>query len=291
MNVEATVPALDDEFDHVDWLAARLGADPMPARRETLDPAGALSAIAWGGDEPEFVLLHGAALNAHSWDSTALLLGRPSVAIDMPGHGDSPWRSDVDYRPTTMAAVLRDAPVWGRGPVLVGHSWGGLTALALLPRIAVRPRALVLVDITPSAIAGDRPRAPGVFGDGLRFGSREEAVDWAAARGLGADRDSLRLGIRFNTRVNADGSVEFKHHFGRLAPGEGTTVDDPEQLWSGLDPAVPFVVVRGTRGYLTPEHVAELRERAPWVTIHDVEAGHNVHQGAAHEMAGILRGL
>jgi len=279
-----------DEFAHIDWLAGRLGTDPLPAHRVEL-AEGSVSAIAWGEGEPAFVLLHGAALNAHSWDSTALLLGRPSLALDLPGHGHSPWRSDLDYRPSTIAGVLGDAGIWGAGPVLVGHSWGGLTSLALLPQLAVRPRALVLVDITPGTVRRDQPRPPTVFSGGLRFASTDAAIDWAIEHGLGSDRDALRLGIGFNTRTNADGTVEFRHHFAHFGPEEGITAEDPAGLWAGLDPEIPFTVVRGTRGFLGPERIAELREHAPWAEVIDVEAGHNVHQNAAPEMAAILRDI
>src|SRR5438132_11872481 len=48
-----------------------------------------LSALVWGEAEPELVLLHGGAQNAHTWDTVALALDRPLVAIDLPGHGHS----------------------------------------------------------------------------------------------------------------------------------------------------------------------------------------------------------
>ena len=35
------------------------------------------------------MLLHGGGQNAHTWDTVALALGVPLVAIDLPGHGHS----------------------------------------------------------------------------------------------------------------------------------------------------------------------------------------------------------
>ena len=60
-------------------------------RREFVDvaPDRTLSALVWGTDDPQLVLLHGGAQNAHTWDTVALALGRPLVAIDLPGHGYS----------------------------------------------------------------------------------------------------------------------------------------------------------------------------------------------------------
>src|SRR5437868_1690781 len=62
------------------------------------------SALAWGARPPELVFLHGGAQNAHTWDTVALALARPLVAIDMPGHGHSDWRADGDYNVPGMAA-------------------------------------------------------------------------------------------------------------------------------------------------------------------------------------------
>lgn len=90
-----------NEFALLQEQALELGLlwDRPPAvRREFLEvPSGRrLSALVWGHRPPELVLLHGGAQNAHTWDSVALLLGRPLMAIDLPGHGHSDWRLDRD---------------------------------------------------------------------------------------------------------------------------------------------------------------------------------------------------
>ena len=48
-----------------------------------------LSSLVWGDGDPELVFLHGGAQNAHTWDTVALALDRPLVAVDLPGHGHS----------------------------------------------------------------------------------------------------------------------------------------------------------------------------------------------------------
>ena len=71
-----------------------------------VDPASGrrLSALVWGEGPPELVLLHGGAQNAHTWDTVALALERPLLAIDLPGHGHSDWRDDHAYWPLDAAA-------------------------------------------------------------------------------------------------------------------------------------------------------------------------------------------
>src|SRR5262245_15878391 len=64
---------------------------PPTVRRERVEVAGdrGISALVWGTEPPEFVLLHGGGQNAHTWDTVALALGRPLVAVDLAGHGHS----------------------------------------------------------------------------------------------------------------------------------------------------------------------------------------------------------
>jgi esterase len=72
-----------------------------------------VSALVWGEHPPELVLLHGGGQNAHTWDTVALILGRPLLAVDLPGHGHSDWRADRDYGPwrnaEAVAAVIEQA--------------------------------------------------------------------------------------------------------------------------------------------------------------------------------------
>ena len=83
-----------DEFGLFHENAAEWGLPfdtPPVVRREYVDvaPDRSLSALVWGTADPQLVLLHGGAQNAHTWDTVALALGRPLVAIDLPGHGYS----------------------------------------------------------------------------------------------------------------------------------------------------------------------------------------------------------
>ena len=52
------------------------------------------------------MLLHGGGQNAHTWDTVALALGRPLIAIDLPGHGHSARRADRDYGPWRNAEAV-----------------------------------------------------------------------------------------------------------------------------------------------------------------------------------------
>jgi pimeloyl-ACP methyl ester carboxylesterase len=77
---------------------------PAVERRYAAHQGRQVSCIVWG-ENPDLVLLHGGAQNAHTWDAFALALGRPVVAVDLPGHGHSDW--DETY---TTVSIHR--PSW-----------------------------------------------------------------------------------------------------------------------------------------------------------------------------------
>ena len=127
-----------DEFGlfHENAAEYDLPIDPAPTvRRERVEmPTGlAVSALVWGVGEPDLVLVHGGAQNAHTWDTVALALGRPLVAIDLPGHGHSDHRPAHDYTPTSMAADLAVVidTLAPRAEAVVGMSLGGMTSICL----------------------------------------------------------------------------------------------------------------------------------------------------------------
>ncbi|HEY1668999.1 MAG TPA: alpha/beta fold hydrolase [Trebonia sp.] len=93
-----------DEFGMLGDNAAEAGLTlstlpPVTRASFTLADGQEVSALAWGDAEPELVLLHGGGQNAHTWDTVALALGRPLLAVDLPGHGHSARRQDRDYGP------------------------------------------------------------------------------------------------------------------------------------------------------------------------------------------------
>jgi pimeloyl-ACP methyl ester carboxylesterase len=282
-----------DEFALLPADAAEFGlpwqGTPSVTRVTTATSDGAVSLLRWGTVPPDLVLLHGGALNAHTWDVFALAARRPLLAIDLPGHGESAWRDDGRYGPEDIAPAV--AEVIGRQastPVtVVGQSLGGLTAIALA---AARPdlvARLVLVDVLPTIGNADQVRS---FLAGPEvFSSRAEIVARARAFGLGRSDESVARGVWHNTRVRADGSVVWKHHLGNLG-GQGQPIPfDFSSLWPFLQAFPgPVLVVRGERGFLPASAVDELRSRVPGAQVREVPTGHNVQEDDPVLLAGIV---
>lgn len=288
------------EFRYLPGQAQALGTPvPTAERRELTLPDGrTLSALRFGDGDPEVTLLHGAGLNAHTWDAVALLLGGPVLAIDLAGHGDSSWRDDLDYSPAVLARdAVRAIATWTTGPqVLVGHSLGGLTASIVASEHPDLVRELVLVDIVPGL---DTDAAPAILRDFYivtDFSSRDEAVERAQAFGFGGTRPDTERGVFFNTRVRADGRVEWKHHLARII---GSAFDSLKAAHaaSGTDPwspltavTAPVTLVRGTRGFLQDADVAEFTARMPDADVVTVDAGHNIQETAPAALAAVAGG-
>ena len=96
------------------------------------------------------------AQNAHTWDTVALALGRPLLAVDLPGHGHSDGGPDGSVSAGSQRARPRRGGRASWRPTargVVGMSLGGVSSLALADHAPELVRALVLVDITPGVNA------------------------------------------------------------------------------------------------------------------------------------------
>jgi esterase len=148
-----------------------------------------------------------------------MALGRPLIAIDLPGHGHSDWRDDKDYRPVTsalaIAAWLNCFPPEPRA--LVGMSLGGLTAIAVAAAGDLPLTHLVIVDITPGISERNRPREQrpdGVVrlinGEPI-FATFDEMLQATAVLAPHRPVESLRPGVLHNACQLADGRWAWRY--------------------------------------------------------------------------------
>lgn len=299
-----------DEFSFLPAQAADAGIDrPIPRGERlslTLPDGRTLSALRYGDAAPEVTFLHGAGLNAHTWDTTILALGLPSLAIDLPGHGDSSWRADAAYTGSVLAPdVAVGMRAWTSGPqLLVGHSLGGLTAAAVAASDPDLVRALVVIDITPGVDPDAGPTQIREFFAGpTDWASRDELVERALAFGLGGSRRAAERGVYLNTRVRPDGRVEWKHHFAHLAaamssapaaaaasPSDAVSAVLTASGWDDLAVVTaPVTLLRGDRGYVTEADAAEFARRLPDARVETLPSGHNLQEERPADLGARLR--
>jgi pimeloyl-ACP methyl ester carboxylesterase len=265
--------ALDSEFAGVakSAAAAGLGPDAVPRvhRSSVTGPAGEqVSVVVWGSGAPEVVFVHEAGRSARAWDEVALRLGRPSIAIDLPGHGHSDWRRDGRYAPRKLAGAIAEAmrSLAPQARLVVGSGLGGRAALALIttPRPAFLPR-LALIDTLPGTAAHGQEAGPGTE----CFTGRGEAVARLAARH--PEWPDAALSREADCELVQDaggGSWRWRHHLGNLA-GAAEPYFDDVTLWEELAGlAKPAFVIHGARsGRLTAADLLDLERRTPRVAL------------------------
>ncbi len=273
-------------------------AGPPTVRRVATDVSSGrqVSALVWGTEPAEFVLIHGGAQNAHTWDTVALALGRPLVAVDLPGHGhaDAVAMSRGQHRAEAMASDVADAirDLAPSAKAVVGMSLGGLTAILVAQARPDLVRRLVLVDITPGV---NREKAKAIF-DFVRgpatFASFDELLKRTIEHNPTRTESSLRRGILHNAVQLDDGSWmwRYRRHVDPVA--DDTEIDRTSALWESLERvAAPVLLVRGMRPQSVVDDAdeAELLRRVPSARVeHFVEAGHSVQGDMPVELAKVL---
>jgi pimeloyl-ACP methyl ester carboxylesterase len=277
---------LGDEFALVAQTAAEVGADgsqlPRVRRGWVNVPAGGhVSGVFWGDGPAEVVFLHDVGESARAWDAVALTVGRPSLAIDLPGHGRSDWRRDGRYEPGKLASSAAEAirSMAPRARLVVGSGLGAHTALALSRR---QPRLQLRLALVVSTLSGAGPGRGQRWPGPERFAGRSEALAALAARRPERSAQSLRREIAYELIQDQDGSWAWRHHPGSLpAPplGGDAGAGDPgaadEALWRELGQlGTAAALIRGDwAGPLSAAELAGLRERAPGVPVITIPGG------------------
>lgn len=290
-----------DEFGLFHENAAEAGLEwtgPPTVERvaTTLDDGRTMQALRWGTGPPEIVLLHGGGQNAHTWDTVALALDRPLLAVDLPGHGHSDGpATDAAISPRSLAEDMA-AVVAAHAPdaaLVVGMSLGGMTAMELAVVAPALVRRLLMVDVTPGA---DKEKASDVLAflaGPESFASFDEILERTVQFNPTRSESSLRRGILHNAVEQDDGSWVWRHQRG----GEGAMVErrgsdlDFSRLWDDLGSIdVPVRLVVGDRSpVVDDDDVAEFRRRQPDAEVITVaDAGHSIQGDQPLELARLV---
>ena len=267
---------------------------PTPTVRRffvAVDGLRQLSGLRWGDDEPQLVMLHGGAQNAHTFDTVALALQRPLVAIDLPGHGHS------DASPFPASAVASHASDVARAieqlvlspTPLVGMSLGGLTALLVAHDRPDLVRSLVLVDVTPGVNAEKARHITDFVNGPTSFADFDELLARTVEHNPTRSRSSLRRGIMHNALQRSDGSWVWRH---QQHPRSELSTPDAGDLWAKLaELAMPVTLLRAmaSGSVVDDEDEAEFLKRLPGATVvHVPDSGHSIQGDQPLELAALL---
>ncbi|HEY5304315.1 MAG TPA: alpha/beta hydrolase [Acidimicrobiales bacterium] len=285
-----------DEFGYFDENLAEWNLAPRTphVRRCFVAVEGLrhVSALVWGEGPAELVLVHGSGQNAHTFDTLALALDRPLVAVDLPHHGHSDAsfygpRAVLEHADDVARAL--DELITAPRP-LVAMSYGGLVAIALThqhPRLVSR---LVLLDITPG-VHTDRAQPILDFVDGPEsFDSFDDILARTIAFNPGRSESSLRRGVVHNALERPDGTWVWRHQQHAVARRPPDLTID---LWTWLEQlAIPVTLVRalGASSVVSDDDASEFLRRRPHDEVVAVaQASHSIQGSHPLELAEILR--
>jgi pimeloyl-ACP methyl ester carboxylesterase len=233
-----------------------------------------------GVDKPPLVLVHGITDDGLCWTSVAAEL-EPSydvIMVDARGHGESD-APEHGYGPVDQANDLAGviAGLQLRPPIVLGHSMGAITALALAGLFPEVPRAILLedpplawMDASARAATDEQWQAQmRAWITGLKSKTREEIIagqhaaapDWSEAE-LGPWADS-KLRVRLNI----------------FNPDPPSNVDGLALL-ARIRCPVLLITADPERGALvTGEDAAALQRMVPQLCLaHIPGAGHSIHR-------------
>lgn len=243
----------------------------------------------WGrlGSSPLILLLHGYGLNGRSWDAVCLALRAHGhcIALDVRGHGRSAWPKEPDY---SLDAISDDLRVFldyleSDRVVLVGHSWGGMNALAFTAEYPDRVGGLGLVDSGPEFHSDGIKKIDSFVNSAATAMTIDEHMERALEFNPRRDPDLLQWSLQLNLRKLENDRWEPLYDR-RLVQRSANTAhqmeDRTQRLWNDLRRIqAPVLILRGAESALIRRSDAmEFAQAAPKGKWEEIPcAGHNIH--------------
>lgn len=269
------------------------------ARRVTVADGVALHLNVWqGGADVPFLLVHGLASNARTWERVAdrlAGLGHPAATVDLRGHGLSD-KPDDGYTFETLCADLvavLDALDF-ESAVLAGQSAGGNLAVELAYRVPDRLAGVAGVDggalevsrrwpawescltaLAPPRLEGSTAR---LVEDRIRA-AHPDWSDWAIEATMAnfehLPEGAIRPWLRFERHLRILRSL-WEHR--------------PSQVIPGLEVPLLLVMADSGDGWTDEKRMiaGELAETAPKIRVAWMEGDHDLHVQHPVALADLL---
>lgn len=242
------------------------------------------------GSGPPVLILHGLFGSGGNWRSVARELSATHrvLCVDLRNHGASPWADSMPYEEMAgdvLRVIERERL---KEPVVIGHSMGGKTAMALALLHPSAVGRLILVDIAPVAYA-DRLSviAEAMRGiDMLAAGSRNEIQQRLATVVPDANvvpflmQNLMSRNAHFDWRINLVG-----------IGGSIQQLSDFPSAMRGLQFRGPVhVIAGGCSDYVEHADGRDFQPMFPKTKIDVIDsAGHWVHADEQQRFLALLR--
>lgn len=259
----------------------------------------------WGNEAaPPLILIHGGRDHCRSWDWIARAL-QPHfhvMAPDLRGHGDSDWAKGSSYSFADhiydMTRLVAAAGV--QQAALVGHSYGGMIAMAYAGAFPDKVSKLVVLD---GAFLRDPPRSAIErqitrwaadldrisTSKARHYRSIEEAADRMSERNTHLTREQALHLARHAVKQNADGTFRWKFDpYQRVSAPYRLSRDDYVALWQRI--ACPTLLLSASESFIPDPRSAGILEHFRHGQQKIIEgAGHWLQHDRFDEVLGELR--
>jgi pimeloyl-ACP methyl ester carboxylesterase len=257
----------------------------------------------WGNEAaPPLILIHGGRDHCRSFDLIARAF-QPHfhvMAPDLRGHGDSEWAKGSSYSLADNVYDLTHLLGEGRSAMLVGHSFGGMIALAYAGSFPERVSRLAVLDgaFLPTAPAAsiDARMAQWVAqldkvsrSQTRRFRNLEEAAERMSAHNRRLTSGQALHLARHAVRQNADGSFSWKYDpYQQARAPYRLSGDDYIALWSRI--TCPILLLCGSESFIPDPGRAGILGHFKQADQKIVAgAGHWLHHDQPEEVLAALR--
>lgn len=231
------------------------------------------------GDKPPLVLAHGFSDDGLCWTPVAQQLQTEYdvIMVDARGHGRSDG-PEAGYNPPTMAADLAGV-ITGLGlikPIVMGHSMGGSTTMALAGLYPDLPGAIIIED----SGAQNRMGANNADAQARLQQWRDRMVNLQSKT-----REEVLQQGRSDNPTWSDAELEpwshakLRFNLNALNREGAGDVDWEEILGNITCPALLLYADNDLGGGVTPARAAEMQALLPQLqTMHIAGAGHNIRR-------------
>jgi pimeloyl-ACP methyl ester carboxylesterase len=240
-----------------------------------------------GNTAKTVVMLHGLFGSARNFASLAQSL-RPEAqvfACDARNHGRSPHTAThtLDDLVLDLDEFLREQKI--DQPILLGHSMGGLTAMAYAARKPQAVRAMIVLDIAP------RSYSPGHFGE---MAAQKIDVASCTTRREIDDRMAefvpdpvVRQFLQMNLARDAEGRFYWSNN---IAAIEASPERTQFPVFEGVLYAGPVLAIRGLNSdFVRDKDVALMRQAFPLLEMHDIAgAEHWLHHTHREQVTRLI---